>query len=323
VTEVSLLLSQSTGRDKCAGAMQYLLCFVATFVGQKEGENEVFDPRIEHRFAYFKGFEKTLSSARKMMKFAKWLDEIEKIKFVLGKFVTREEGWNPWWAVQGVSHVLSMVYYLLDNIVFFYQVYLQNVMPLYPNRSKWNPSIADSVPYQSWPSTRMLKLYNRDRGIQLYLKKLLMARNLVSTCRLVLAITLEVVRMVQCHYAVRALRNAQCRTISTASEIASLEAQASDAGEKMIQNNCNFFKLIGKLAFDGVIPFSFGIDERRGAVLGVIAQVIGISRNWPLVKRLKKKHEQALHKLGERSQSVSEGMAWSTDRLDREWDEAK
>jgi hypothetical protein len=46
VTEVSLLLSQSTGRDKCAGAMQYLLCFVATFVGQKEGENEVFDPRM-------------------------------------------------------------------------------------------------------------------------------------------------------------------------------------------------------------------------------------------------------------------------------------
>ena len=95
-------------------------------------------------------------------------------------------------------------------------------------------------------------------------------------------------------------------------EIASLKAAQKDAAEKFVQNNCNFFKLIGKLAFEGVVPYSFGVNERYGAVLGVVAQIIGVSRNWPRVKRLKRKHEQTLKKLGERpvdrSQSVSEGM---------------
>ena len=35
-------------------------------------------------------------AARKMMKFGKWLDEIEKIKYVGRKFLTAAPGWDPW-----------------------------------------------------------------------------------------------------------------------------------------------------------------------------------------------------------------------------------
>jgi hypothetical protein len=62
------------------------------------------------------------SAARKMMKFGKWLDEIEKIKYVGRKLMTGAPDWNPWLtAVEGISHVLSMGYYLCDNVVFMSQ----------------------------------------------------------------------------------------------------------------------------------------------------------------------------------------------------------
>ena len=188
-----------------------------------------FSPDIEHTYANYKGFERALSNARKMMKFGKWLDEIEKIKFVAGKFFKGGEEWNPWLtAMEGASHILSMTYYILDNVVFLSQVYLGNVMGLYPNRLNtfeyYDPTVARTIPFKRWPSTRMFALYKKDRSLQLQTKILVQVRNVVSLSRLVLAIILELVRLRQSTVALGILKVEVAAERVAASEIDVMKA---------------------------------------------------------------------------------------------------
>jgi len=196
-------------------------------------------------------------------------------------------------------------------------------MGLYPNQSRAfryrDPSRAfgaDSIPYSSWPSVKMVKRYTQDQRIATGVNRLIQWRNLVSISRLFLAISLEVVRIVQAQMALSQLKTllagddspprAGCSaSVAPASdpaeiqkEIDSIKAKQLDAAVKLLQNGCNFLKLVGKLAFEKIIPFSFGVDEQRGAVFGCIAQAIGIHRNWPHVRNLEKKHAEALAKKG-------------------------
>eukprot|EP00656_Telonema_subtile_P025529 TRINITY_DN27595_c0_g1_i1.p1 TRINITY_DN27595_c0_g1~~TRINITY_DN27595_c0_g1_i1.p1 ORF type:complete len:430 (-),score=63.83 TRINITY_DN27595_c0_g1_i1:236-1525(-) len=263
LTSVILLLSGSAGRDKCSGLLQHSLQLFATVLAKNSYE----DPVARIRMLMMQGFAGSLSNARKVLRFGRWLDEYEKIKYV----VWQMGGNQTLRAATAVAHVFSFFYYLLDNYIYIMKVQLTSMQNM-GKGTKYDPDIESVLRLNA--STKMAGVYNYTKTFTQKLVYWTRVRNMCSLTRILLALGVEFCRLYELGIEVQRAE----ASMESSETLAELRAKRSTSILKLVQDGSSFMKLCA--AFGGALLLP-NVSDSQAACFGVINCALGIWRNWP------------------------------------------
>ena len=122
VRKLTKLMSSSKGRDKICGIVQYLAKIIALSAKKsniQEIQDSFMNQEMKGHLVAFRIY-KSLSQARKIFRFLKFIDVVEDI-IILGNRVLDEEQMRVKLSLMLFSKVSSFFYFLFDNFVWLVQ----------------------------------------------------------------------------------------------------------------------------------------------------------------------------------------------------------
>eukprot|EP00658_Telonema_sp_P-2_P082506 TRINITY_DN8737_c0_g1_i2.p1 TRINITY_DN8737_c0_g1~~TRINITY_DN8737_c0_g1_i2.p1 ORF type:complete len:272 (+),score=77.90 TRINITY_DN8737_c0_g1_i2:135-950(+) len=223
------------------------------------------------------GFSASLSNARKVLRFGRSLDEVEKIKYI-----STQMGGN--WllrAATAVAHGFSFWYYLLDNYIYIMKVQLSSIHKM-AQGTKYDPDVESVLALNA--STRMAGLHHYTKDFMARLGAWIQLRNMCSFARLVIAIAVELCRLYELGIEVQRAEARMAVNPELYNEsVEQLRAKRFTSILKLVQDGASFMKLCS--AFSGLRLFLLPkVSEKEAAFFGVVNCLLGIHRNWPASK---------------------------------------
>ena len=275
--KLGILLSRSSGRDKFCALMQYGSMFW--------GNQPVF--QVSHaRDATWRNLEESMSAGRKTLRLFKWIKEFERMQraFHMPDPGPHETELRTQIAsVLGfLMHTFSFAYYFIDNVLYSSQIGLINrpdVTGIFEFRKMLKSGLAHD---------EYMKLQRKFRADELLREeskkfegRLKDWKNYSSLLRLVFAIvycSLQIDSVQRAERVVEKERDASEK--EKRKQLWELGELKDESGKEIIASVCNLIILLNRLQMG---PFK-RVPLWGVGVLGMIAAVFGLDKNWPREK---------------------------------------